>query len=58
MEPRFFEQIVHFDSEEDVAVKQKVKKGVLEDNDDCFSCNICLDSAHNPIVTLYGHLYC
>lgn len=24
----------------------------------CFDCNICLESAHDPVVTLCGHLYC
>ncbi|XP_028779714.1 E3 ubiquitin-protein ligase RMA3 isoform X2 [Neltuma alba] len=24
----------------------------------CFECNICLESAHDPVVTLCGHLYC
>ncbi|KAI4333684.1 hypothetical protein L6164_018460 [Bauhinia variegata] len=27
-------------------------------DNDCFDCNICLDSPHDPMVTLCGHLYC
>ncbi|KAG7026575.1 E3 ubiquitin-protein ligase RMA1H1, partial [Cucurbita argyrosperma subsp. argyrosperma] len=29
-----------------------------ETNKGCFDCNICLDFAHEPVVTLCGHLYC
>ncbi|KAI3933770.1 hypothetical protein MKW92_038012 [Papaver armeniacum] len=24
----------------------------------CFDCNICFENAHEPVVTLCGHLYC
>ncbi|KAL0920415.1 hypothetical protein M5K25_009551 [Dendrobium thyrsiflorum] len=27
-------------------------------NNGCFDCNICLDFAVDPVVTLCGHLYC
>ncbi|CAA7043428.1 unnamed protein product [Microthlaspi erraticum] len=28
------------------------------DDHGCFDCNICLDTAHDPVVTLCGHLFC
>ncbi|KAJ8511140.1 hypothetical protein OPV22_001574 [Ensete ventricosum] len=32
--------------------------GALASDNGCFECNICLDVAAEPVVTLCGHLYC
>ncbi|KAL2327668.1 hypothetical protein Fmac_021095 [Flemingia macrophylla] len=53
----------YFDSTEELSLKQKSKSISAEptistSKNDCFDCNICLESAHDPVVTLCGHLYC
>ncbi|XP_022717109.1 E3 ubiquitin-protein ligase RMA3-like [Durio zibethinus] len=63
MEPNFFEQEAHFDSDGDISLKQKwnpisVPTRDLEKDAGRFDCSICFDSAQDPVVTLCGHLYC
>ncbi|KAF8024057.1 hypothetical protein BT93_F1305 [Corymbia citriodora subsp. variegata] len=48
----------------DAPSKQKLnlfsEDGTVDDAgvDGCFDCNICFDSASDPVITLCGHLYC
>jgi len=43
----------------DVSIdKKKDTSPLLDESDSCFECNICLEPAHEPVVTLCGHLHC
>ncbi|CAL9243441.1 unnamed protein product [Arabidopsis halleri] len=54
---RFDAQRAHGDG---FVLKQKPNRIAVptEHESGCFDCNICLETAHDPVVTLCGHLYC
>ncbi|TMW85376.1 hypothetical protein EJD97_023261 [Solanum chilense] len=58
------EDMFTFVSEEDVSLKKgsaipiPVPTSSSDNITGGYDCNICLDSAHDPVVTLCGHLYC
>lgn len=63
MEQHYSTSEAFLDSDQDVSLKQNWKSissqaTVSEDANGCFDCNICFDSAADPVVTLCGHLYC
>ncbi|XP_042520721.1 E3 ubiquitin-protein ligase RMA1H1-like [Macadamia integrifolia] len=63
IEQYFQEAVAQHEMGDDDTQLRKWKSGsdaatASGDNTGCFDCNICLDHAQNPVVTLCGHLFC
>ncbi|KAG2319320.1 hypothetical protein Bca4012_054422 [Brassica carinata] len=65
MEGNFFRSDARqaHDDDDGFLIKQKPNlitgpTGDQPNESGCFDCNICLDTAHDPVVTLCGHLFC
>ncbi|XP_071721913.1 E3 ubiquitin-protein ligase RMA1-like [Rutidosis leptorrhynchoides] len=63
IEQNYFESEACFELDDDCSLKQKfspisTSSKTLESEKGSFDCNICLDSASDPVVSLCGHLYC
>ncbi|CAH8374554.1 unnamed protein product [Eruca vesicaria subsp. sativa] len=63
MEEHFFSSDAQQTHEDVSTIKPKpnlitVPTESQTNENDCFDCNICLDTALDPVVTLCGHLFC
>ncbi|KAF6142004.1 hypothetical protein GIB67_037972 [Kingdonia uniflora] len=48
----------HYETDKDGSPLQKISTAEADNNSSWLECNICLDTTHDPVVTLCGHLYC
>ncbi|KAG9150019.1 hypothetical protein Leryth_010079 [Lithospermum erythrorhizon] len=52
------EPAIHFGALEQKWKTMPATNASSDNMNESFDCNICLDAAHDPVVTLCGHLYC